>query len=151
MTTQEIGSHRFTISQELKRNCGRRGYRHRKDHLVGQLSGPGGIRTLDLFSAIEEQVGENAVHYVYYVPKSPYCASISVPELFPDIHRYEARKAIRKLCPEGDLMQMIFMKNIKSSFHSPGLGNPFSMHMDPISRHDQACQITLAGYLRPVE
>jgi len=32
------------------------------------------IRTRGLFSAIEEQVGEkgeNAVHYVYYVPKSP--------------------------------------------------------------------------------
>jgi hypothetical protein len=38
---------------------------------VGYSSGPGGIRTLDVFSAIEEQVGEkgeNAVHYVYYVP-----------------------------------------------------------------------------------
>jgi hypothetical protein len=28
--------------------------------------------------------GRNAVHYVYYVPKSPYCASISVPKLFPN-------------------------------------------------------------------
>jgi hypothetical protein len=55
-------------------------------------SGPGGIRTLGLFSAIEEQVGEKgekAVYYVYYVPKSPYCASISVPELYL---QYEARK-----------------------------------------------------------
>ena len=37
--------------------------------------GPGGIRTRGLFSAIEEQIGEKgkkAVHYVYYVPKSPY-------------------------------------------------------------------------------
>ena len=50
------------------------------------------IRTLDLFSALEEQVrekGGNAVHYVYCVPKSPYYYSISVPELFP---QYEARK-----------------------------------------------------------
>jgi hypothetical protein len=53
---------------------------------------PGGIRTLDLFSAIDEQVGEKgekAVYYVYYVPKSPDCISISVPELFP---QNEARK-----------------------------------------------------------
>ena len=63
-------------------------------------------RTRGLFSAIEEQVGEkteNAVHYVYYVPKSPYNSLRSllavlaylfpiVPELFPDMHRYEARK-----------------------------------------------------------
>jgi hypothetical protein len=62
---------------------------------VGESSGPGGIRALALFSAIDEQVGEKgekAVYYVYYVPKSPDCISISVPELFPDMHRYEARK-----------------------------------------------------------
>jgi hypothetical protein len=38
---------------------------------VGESSGPGGTRTRVFFSAIEEQVGEkgeNAVHYVYYVP-----------------------------------------------------------------------------------
>jgi len=72
-----------------------------------KFSGPGGTRTRGFFSAIEEQVGEkgeNAVHYVYYVPKSPYCASISVPELFP---QYEARKGNPKPCPEGDLMQMM--------------------------------------------
>jgi hypothetical protein len=37
-----------------------------------KFCGPGGIRTRGFFSAIEEQVGEkgeNAVHYVYYVPK----------------------------------------------------------------------------------
>jgi hypothetical protein len=51
-----------------------------------KFCGPGGIRTRVFFSAIDEQVGEKekkAVYYVYYVPKSPYCASISVPELFP--------------------------------------------------------------------
>jgi hypothetical protein len=66
-------------SPPLKRNC-------------MKICGPGGIRTRGLFSAIEEQVGEKrkkAVHYVYYVTKSPYCASISVPELYP---QYEARK-----------------------------------------------------------
>jgi len=38
------------------------------------VSGPGGIRTLGLFSAINEggEKGGNAVHYVYYVPKSAY-------------------------------------------------------------------------------
>ena len=53
---------------------------------------PDGIRTIDLFSAMDKMVGEKgkkAVYYVYFVPKSPYCASISVPELFP---QYEARK-----------------------------------------------------------
>ena len=66
--------------------------------------GPGGIRTRGLFSAIDEQVGEKgekAVYYVYYVPKSPYCASISVPELFPNCTRsvpcgMKQGKAIRK-------------------------------------------------------
>jgi hypothetical protein len=75
--------------------------------------GPGGIRTLDLLSAIDKQVGENgkkAVYYVYFVPKSPYCSSISVPELFlnctrsvPDMHRYEARKGNPKPCPKGEI------------------------------------------------
>src|SRR4030042_4471996 len=40
-----------------------------------KFCGPEGIRTLDLFSAIDEQVGEKgekAVYYVYFVPKSPY-------------------------------------------------------------------------------
>jgi hypothetical protein len=51
---------------------------------VGEFSGPGGIRTRDFFSAIDEQLGEKckkAVYYVYFVPKSPYCYCISVPEL----------------------------------------------------------------------
>jgi len=52
-----------------------------------KFCGPGGIRTLDLFSAIDEQVGEKEEKNVYYVPKSPYCASISVPELFPNCSR----------------------------------------------------------------
>jgi hypothetical protein len=54
---------------------------------IFHTSGPGGIRTRGFFSAIDEQVGEKgkkAVYYVYYVPKSPYCYSISVPELFPN-------------------------------------------------------------------
>jgi hypothetical protein len=47
-------------------------------------------RTRDFFSAMDEQVGEKgekAVYYVYFVPKSPYCASISVPKLFPNCSR----------------------------------------------------------------
>src|SRR4030066_1436891 len=78
--------------------------------------GPGGIRTRVFFSAIEEQVGEKgkkAVYYVYYVPKSPYCASISVPELFP---QYEARNGDPQTCPNGALMQMMSMKNIAFTF-----------------------------------
>jgi hypothetical protein len=69
-----------------------------------KFCGPEGIRTLDLFSAIDEQVGEKgkkAVYYVYYVPKSPYCYSIFVPELCPDMYRYEARKAIRSSVLRG--------------------------------------------------
>ena len=65
-----------------------------------KFCGPGGIRTRGLFSAIEEQVGEKgkkAVYYVYYVPKSPYCDSISVPKLFPNCTRsMKQGKAIRK-------------------------------------------------------
>ena len=60
-----------------------------------KFCGPGGIRTRGLFSAIDEQVGEKEeknVYYVYDVLKSPYCSSISVPELRPDMHRYEASK-----------------------------------------------------------
>jgi hypothetical protein len=82
------------------------GINKKKAPFLGFIGGPGGIRTRDFFSEIDEQVGENgekAVYYVYYVPKSPYCISISVPKLFPnctrsvpDMHRYEARKAIRK-------------------------------------------------------
>jgi hypothetical protein len=53
---------------------------------VGESSGPGGTRTRVYFSAIDTQVGEKGektVHYVYFVPKSPYCSNISVPKLFP--------------------------------------------------------------------
>src|SRR4030065_1326441 len=39
-----------------------------------------------------------------------------VPELFPDMHRYEARKGDPQTCPEGDLMQMMSMKNITFTF-----------------------------------
>jgi hypothetical protein len=70
---------------------------NQKKHIWEYFNGPGGIRTRGLFGAIEEQVGEKGkktVYYVYYVPKSPYCASISVPKLFP---QYDARKAIRCL------------------------------------------------------
>jgi hypothetical protein len=63
-------------------------------------------QTCNLFSAIDEQVREKwkkVVYYVYFVPKSPYNSLRSlhavsaylsriVPELFPDMHRYEARK-----------------------------------------------------------
>ena len=58
---------------------------------MGSYSGPGETRTRVFFSAIEEQVGEkggNAVHYVYYVPKSPYCYSISVPNCSRIVPRY---------------------------------------------------------------
>jgi hypothetical protein len=68
------------------------------------VSGPGEIRTRDFFSAIDEQVGEKggkAVYYVYFVPKSPYCYSISVPELFP---QYEARKAARSPVQRGKII-----------------------------------------------
>ena len=47
-------------------------------------------RTRDLFSAIDKQVGEKGkkvVYYVYFVPKSPYCSSISAPKLFPNSSR----------------------------------------------------------------
>jgi hypothetical protein len=41
-----------------------------------------------------------------------------VPELFP---RYEARNGDPQTCPNGDLMQMMFLKNIafSSLFRSP--------------------------------
>jgi hypothetical protein len=65
-----------------------------------KFCGPGGIRTRGLFSAIEEQVrekGKKAVYYVYCVPKSPYCASVSVPKLFPNCTRsMKQGKEIRK-------------------------------------------------------
>jgi len=41
------------------------------------------------------------------------CASISVPELFP---QYEARKGDPQTCPNGDLMQMMSLKNIVYTF-----------------------------------
>lgn len=72
-----------------------------------------GTRVLDLFSAIDEHVeekGKKVVYYVYFVPKSPYCSSISVPKLFPnctcnvpDMRRYEARNGDPKPCPEGEI------------------------------------------------
>jgi hypothetical protein len=43
-----------------------------KYSIPGNSSGPGGIRTRDFFSAMDERLGEkgeNAVHIVYYVPK----------------------------------------------------------------------------------
>jgi len=83
-----------------------------------KFSGPSGIRTRDLFSVIEEQVGEkgeNAVHYVYYVPKSPYNSLRSLPAVLaylfsncsrrvPDMHRYEARNGGPQTCPKGEII-----------------------------------------------
>ncbi len=90
----------------------------------GLSGGPGGIRTRDFFSAIDEQVGEKrgkAVYYVYFVPKSPYCDRISVPELFPnctrsvpDMHRYEARKAIRKPVQMGICLKENYINGFAS-------------------------------------
>ena len=99
----------------------RRNLAYRKSHIrllvtgkvqIFHAGGPGAIRTRGLFSAIDKQVGEkggNAVYYVYVVPKSPYCSSISVPELFPsctrsspDMHHYEARKGNPQTCPNGE-------------------------------------------------
>jgi hypothetical protein len=95
-----IVSQKSTNSKELEWISGWRGYRLRRDHFLGQLGEPGGIRTLDLFRAIDEQVGKKrkkVVYYVYYVTESPYCANISVPELFPGCSRSMKRgKATRK-------------------------------------------------------
>jgi len=61
-------------------------------------------RTRGLFNAIDEQAGEKdekAVYDVYFVPKSPYCYSISAPERFPIYSRVyigmKQGEAIRKL------------------------------------------------------
>jgi hypothetical protein len=80
--------------------------------------GPGGIRTLDLLSAIDKQVGEKSRLLRLFRSKITIqlaalvagCSSISVPELFlnctrsvPDMHRYEARKGNPKPCPKGEI------------------------------------------------
>ena len=79
-------------------------------------------RARDFCSAIDEQIGEKggkAVYYVYFVPKSPYCASISVPELFP---QYEARKGY----PQSYLERGINVKGDREDrmFHLLGSTNP---------------------------
>jgi hypothetical protein len=51
-----------------------------------QISGPGGIRTHGLFSAMNKNAGEKAkiaVFYVSYGQKSTVYFSILVPELYP--------------------------------------------------------------------
>ena len=62
-----IVSQKSTISKELQRISGWRGYRLMRDHFLGKLGGPGGIRTRGLFSATYEQVGEKGKNAVYYV------------------------------------------------------------------------------------
>ena len=82
--------------------------------------GPGGIRTRGLFSAIEEQVGEKGkkvVFYVYCVPKSPYCISISVPKLFP---QYEARKGDPYM-PKRTLLKKHFSNQVSRPFYPNSL------------------------------
>jgi hypothetical protein len=44
------------------------------------------------------------------------CFRISVPELFPDMHWYEARQGNPQTCPKGDLMQMMSMKKHRLHF-----------------------------------
>ena len=69
---------------------------------IGKYGGPGGTRTRGFFSAMDKFIGEKgeiAVYNVYYVPKSPYCSSISVPELLP---QHEASKGTPKPCTEGE-------------------------------------------------
>jgi hypothetical protein len=56
-----------TISSEVQRISGWRGDRHRRDHFLGYLGGPGGIRTLDQFSAMDKKDGEKRKIAVYYV------------------------------------------------------------------------------------
>src|SRR4030066_1274251 len=88
-----------------------------------KFCGPGGIRTRVFFSAIDEQVGENgkkAVYYVYYVPKSPYCASISVPKLFPNCSRsMKQGKAI------SSSVLRIKVKKLKNFFASISIHSRF--------------------------
>jgi hypothetical protein len=63
-----------------------------------KFCGPGGIRTLDLFSAIDEQVGEKGEklsitynlcqnHHTVLAYLYPNCS-----RFVPDMHRYEVRK-----------------------------------------------------------
>jgi hypothetical protein len=63
-------------------------------YLAGSPAACRRIQTREIFSAIEEQVGEkekNAVHFVYYVPKSPYNSLRSLQSvlayLFPNCSR----------------------------------------------------------------
>jgi hypothetical protein len=91
--------------QLIVANCGRNHYPWSVDKIappymgrlcwktlyVGFSSGPGGIRTRDLFSAMDKIAGENLkidVFCVYYRPKLPLCFSILVPELYPQCTRY---------------------------------------------------------------
>jgi len=91
-------------NRERLHDCGRRGYRPKRNNLLGRSGGPGGTRTRVFLSAIEEQVGEkgeNVVHYVYYYPKSPYNwlhSLHAVSEyLFPNCSRsMKQGKVIRK-------------------------------------------------------
>ncbi len=64
-----------------------------------KLCGPGGIRTLDLFSAMAKNAGENRkkeVFYVYYRPNSTVYFSVFVPNctrVVPDARENERRPA----------------------------------------------------------
>ena len=66
---------------------------------IVNLGGPGGIRTLDLFSAMGKNAGNKAkiaVFYVYYRPKSTVCFSILVPNctrVVPAARKNERRSA----------------------------------------------------------
>ncbi len=56
------------------------------------------IRTIDLFTAMDKNAGENGkivVYYVYYHPESTLDYSISVPELCPVCIVIKQRKATR--------------------------------------------------------
>jgi hypothetical protein len=78
--------------------------------------------SLIFFIAMDKQVGEKGgkvVYYVNFVPKSPNCYSISVPNcsrIVLDMHWYEARKGDPQTCPNRDLMQMMSTKNIAFTF-----------------------------------
>ena len=54
---------------------------------------------------MDKNAGENgkiAVYLVSACPESTDCFNISVPELYPDEHRNEARKGVPLSCPEGE-------------------------------------------------
>jgi hypothetical protein len=82
--------------------------------LLEWLGGPGGIRTRGFFSAMDKNAGEKRDNSRLLLLISPkinmlfqHISTRIVPDLFTDMHRYEARKGDPQPCSHEEVFKLL--------------------------------------------